>query len=353
MAHILVIEDNDDMRENTSEILGLGGHEVETAANGKEGLVSVQSHPPDLIICDVMMPELDGYGVLRILNNDPRTNRIPFIFLTAKADRSEMRKGMSMGADDYVTKPFDDVDLLSAVDARLRKSSLLHTTNFLNAPDGFGQFIRHIKTIEEFNRIDANHKVKPYKKKESIYSESQLPLYLFYIEKGKIKTLRNNRQDKELITGLYNEGDFLGYVSLLEDNAYNEEAIAMEDCIIRLIPKEDFHKLVHQNRDVANTFMKLLSKEVQEKEERLLKIAYDSVRKKVSESLLMLKERYGDENKGNFSFPISREDLAHLAGTATETLIRTLTDFRDEGIVRIKGSTITILDEARLRLMKN
>ncbi len=353
MAHILLIEDNENMRENTSEILTLAGHQVESASNGKEGVIKVQLNKPDLIICDIMMPELDGYGVLHMLNRDPNTNQIPFIFLTAKADRSDVRKGMELGADDYVTKPFDDVELLAAVDTRLKKSSLLTGQNFAHNSEGFDHFIRQVKSIEEFARVDANARNKQYKKKDIIYSESNTPLYLYLIEKGKVKTVKNNRQDKELITGLYNEGDFFGYIALLEDNVYEDEAIAMEETRLKLIPKDDFYKLIYQNREVANTFMKLLSKEVKEKEERLLKIAYDSVRKKVSESLMMLKDRYGNEGSDVFSFPISREDLAHIAGTATETLIRTLTDFKEEGLIEIKGSTITIVDANKLRSMKN
>jgi CRP-like cAMP-binding protein len=300
-----------------------------------------------------MMPELDGYGVLHMLNRDPSTNHIPFIFLTAKADRSDVRKGMELGADDYVTKPFDDVELLAAVETRLKKSSIIHANQFSQGAEGFDQFIRQIKSLEEFSKVDLNTKTKQYKKKEIIYTENNTPFYLFFIEKGKVKTEKNNKQDKELITGLYNEGDFFGHVALLEDSSYDDEAIAMEETQIKLIPKDDFFQLIHQNRDVANAFMKLLSKEVKEKEERLLLIAYDSVRKKVAESLLLLKERYGKDEVATFSFPISREDLAHIAGTATETLIRTLTDFKDEGIIQIKGSTITIVDLDKLKSMKN
>ncbi len=354
MANILLIEDNEEMRENTSEILSLAGHHVETANNGKEGVIKVQLSQPELIICDIMMPELDGFGVLQMLNRDPNTNHIPFIFLTAKADRSDVRKGMELGADDYVTKPFDDVELLAAVNTRLKKSSLLQAHNFSHPTEGFDQFIRQVKTIDELSKIDMNYKTRQYRKKDTIYSEGNMPMFLFYIEKGKVKTIKNNKQDKELITGLYKEGDFFGYVTLFENSVYDDEAIAMEDAWIKMIPKEDFYKLIYKNRDVTNTFIKLLSKEVKEKEERLLKIAYDSVRKKVSESLLMLKDRYGkDDNKDNFSFPISREDLAHIAGTATETLIRTLTDFKEEGILEIKGSNITIVNAEKLRQMKN
>src|SRR3989337_2620295 len=122
---ILLIEDNKEMRENTAEILELANYDVVTAQNGKEGVEFTKREKPDLIICDIMMPELDGYGVLHLLTKSDETAAIPFIFLTAKAERSDLRKGMEMGADDYVTKPFDDIELLNAVESRLRKSDLM------------------------------------------------------------------------------------------------------------------------------------------------------------------------------------------------------------------------------------
>ena len=109
---ILIIEDNTDVRENLEEILQLSGFKVHTAENGKIGVTKAQEVIPDLIICDIMMPELDGYGVLRIVGSQPKTADIPFIFLTAKTEREDFRKGMGLGADDYITKPFDDVELI-------------------------------------------------------------------------------------------------------------------------------------------------------------------------------------------------------------------------------------------------
>jgi len=125
MKKILLIEDNLEVRENTAEILELADFEVLTARNGKEGVELAAGEFPDLIICDIMMPELDGYGVLHILSKKQSTMNIPFIFLTAKAEKSDVRKGMNLGADDYVTKPFDDTELLDAVEARLHKSEMM------------------------------------------------------------------------------------------------------------------------------------------------------------------------------------------------------------------------------------
>lgn len=121
MKRILLVEDNETVRENTAEILELANYEVLTAENGRSGVEKAQKNEIDLIICDIMMPELDGYGVLHILNKNPATASIPFIFLTAKTERADYRRGMNLGADDYLTKPFDDLELLDAVE-RDRKS---------------------------------------------------------------------------------------------------------------------------------------------------------------------------------------------------------------------------------------
>ena len=112
MKKILIIEDNPDVRENLSEILTLSGYEAETAENGRIGVDKAQKNAPDLILCDIMMPELDGYGVLHILSRHHQTADVPFIFLTAKAEKEDFRRGMSMGADDYIAKPFDELALL-------------------------------------------------------------------------------------------------------------------------------------------------------------------------------------------------------------------------------------------------
>src|SRR5215217_5011661 len=112
---VLVIDDNTDIRENTAEILDLAGYKTFTAENGKRGVEIAIKEKPDLVVCDIMMPELDGYGVLHLLRKNAGTLNTPFIFLTAKIERTYFRKGMEMGADDYITKPFEDIELLNAI----------------------------------------------------------------------------------------------------------------------------------------------------------------------------------------------------------------------------------------------
>jgi len=307
---------------------------------------------PDLIICDIMMPELDGYGVLHMLSKNIETAAIPFIFLTAKAEKADHRKGMSMGADDYLTKPFDDMELLSAVEVRLKKSEQMKAKYSRNM-DGLNEFLTEAQELGDLVKLSDNRKLKTFKKKDVIYQEDAFPAGIFFLNKGKVKTSKINDDGKEFITSLVNEGEFFGYGALLEELPYSDTAVALEESEICIIPKEDFFSLLFNSRDVAGAFIKMLSNDVKDKEDRLLRLAYNSVRKRVAEALLLLKERYNDGKTEIFSMAISREDLANLAGTAPETVIRTLSDFKDEKLVEVKGSTITLLDAAKLQKMKN
>lgn len=352
MKKILLIEDNVDMRENTTEILELARYEVLTAENGKEGVKIAQKEQPDLIICDIMMPELDGYGVLHLLGKEPDTAHIPFIFLTAKAEKADYRKGMTLGADDYLTKPYDDVELLNAVESRLRKKDLLKT-KYSRTEEGINQFFSEVQSFDSLQKIAENRKTKVFKKKETIYAEGSYPNAVYFLKEGRIKTGRINDFGKEYITELFKEGDFFGFLNLFDNTPYQDTAVALADSEVLIIPKNEFYSLVYNNRDVAAKFIKMLSNEIQEREERLLQLAYNSVRKRVAESLVLLADRYQYDKSKPFAISITREDLASIVGTATETVIRTLSDFKDEHLLEVKGSLITLLDYDKLAKLKN
>ncbi len=351
-SKILLIEDNTEMRENISEILELAGYQVQTAANGKEGVALAQQYKPDVIICDIMMPVLDGYGVLHMLSRQEETAAIPFIFLTAKAERGDFRKGMEMGADDYLTKPFDDIELLNAIESRLKKSESLRK-EFSKNINGLSEFITSVKTIETLKELSEERELKVFRKKEEIYKEGGYPRGIFFIHKGKIKTHKTGENGKELITGLYKDGDFFGYVALLEDGKYTDSATVLEDAEIHMLPKEDFFDLVYKNAEVSRKFIKMLSDNLREKEEQLVKLAYNSVRKKVADALVSLYDTFKKEGDNIFHINISREDLANIAGTATESTIRTLSDFKDEKLVDVHAGKITILNYDKLYRLKN
>lgn len=349
---ILLIEDNKEMRENTSEILEFSSYKVFTAENGKIGVETANREKPDLIICDIMMPVLDGYGVLHLLSKNKDTANIPFIFLSAKAERSDFRKGMEMGADDYITKPFDDIELLNAIESRLKKAELLKK-EYDNTLEGFDSFIKEVKSIEPLKKLSEKRDTSLFKKKQNIYQEGSLPKSVFFVKKGKVKTYKTNEMGKELINGLYNEGDFFGYLALLEDGKYSDSAEALEDSEISAVPKEDFFALVYKSPEVSRKFISILSNNIIDREEQLVKLAYNSVRKRVAEALITLYNKYKKEKEEKFSIAISREDLANLVGTATETVIRTLSDFKDEKLIEVSGGTIAVINPEKLSKMKN
>ena len=352
MKKILLIEDNPDMRENTAEILSLSNFEVYTAENGKVGVDKAKRVNPDLIICDIMMPELDGYGVLHILGRNPDTAKIPFIFLTAKVEKEDIRKGMNMGADDYLTKPFSDVELLDAVEMRLKKAEILKR-EYSRDIQGVKDFLSEAKEYKELEELSEDKELKTLAKKDLVFREGSYPIGIYYLNKGKVKTYMTNDDAKEYITGLYKSGEFFGYSTILENKPYTESAMALEDSEVCLIPKEEFFSLLYSNKDVAKKFISMLSNNLLAMEERLIDLAYNSVRKRVAQSLMLLKEKYEKEGVDIFNMSISREDLANIVGTSKESVIRTLSDFKEEGLIEIKGSNIKVINSDRLDRMKN
>lgn len=348
MKKILLIEDHQDIRENTAEILSLANYEVVEAENGKIGVDKAKSEKPDLIICDIMMPQLDGYGVLHMLSKNPATSGIPFIFLTAKSEKEDFRKGMNLGADDYLIKPFDDIELLDAIEMRLKKNEIWKAEFQKNA-EGLQNFIQEAKGLENLDKlVSSEQKRTILKKKQYLFSEGSYPNALYFLNKGSIKGYQTNEEGREYITNLYKAGDFIGYLDLLEEQQYRESAVAIEESEVMVIPRDDFFSLLHQNRDVAAKFIKILSDNLAEKEERLLKLAYNSVRKRVAEALLLVEKQYKQEGEKKYKLSISREDLANIVGASTETVIRTLSDFKDENLIEINSGKISIINSDKL-----
>jgi DNA-binding response OmpR family regulator len=343
MKRILLIEDNQDVRETTTEILELAGYSVATAPNGKAGVEQAQKEKPDLIICDIMMPELDGYGVLHILNKSISTAGIPFIFLTAKTEKADIRKGMNLGADDYLTKPFNDTDLLNAIEARLQKFSIRQKI-YETSAEGLESFIQDAKKALNLSDLCKDKKVKNVKKKAEVFSEGDTPLYVYYIKSGCIKVFKSHPDGKELITSIYNANDFFGFEPILDGNLYQTSAVALQDSELIAIPKHDFTMLLQSQQDVSAGFISLLCKKVEEKEKQLLNLAYNSVRQRTADALL--KARLLQDAAE--AIQISRDDLAKMVGTASESVIRVLSDFKDEGLIEIESGKIKIANPERL-----
>lgn len=347
MKTVLVVDDNPDIRENTSEILELAGYKTFSAENGKKGVDIALKEKPDVIVCDIMMPDLDGYGVLHLLRKNDSTKHTPFIFLTAKTERSDFRKGMEMGADDYITKPFEDVELLSAIETRLKKAEVL-SNMYASSPQGVSQFIKDIKDTGLMNQLADQYEILVLTKKQVLYQEGKRPRFLYYLVKGKVKGLKVHEDGKEYITDLYSEGDFIGYPALIEDKNYDDSTVVLEEAEVMQIPKEDFTQMIYGDLSIAAKFIRIITQNVKEKEERLMSLAYSSLRKRVAKALVDIHSKFntGNENK---PIEISRDDIAHYVGTATESLIRTLSDFKAEKLIEIKEGKINISSIEKLK----
>ena len=235
--------------------------------------------------------------------------------------------------------------------SRLKKNEMLKA-EFSKDVNGLNKFFNDARKTDELKKLSEERRIKQFKKKETIFNEGNSPNFLYFLVKGKVKTFKAHEHGKELITNLYKEGDFFGYTSLLEEKPYTETAEALEDSEICLIPKDDFYSLMYGSMNVMKTFIKMLSDNIADKEKQLINLAYSSVRKRVADALLLLQSRYDDNKDKSFSISISREDLANIVGTATESLIRTLSDFKEEKLVEIKGSNITIINTEKLKKLR-
>ncbi len=343
--HILVIEDQDDVRENIVELLELSNYKVDAAPDGKEGVKKALSNPPNLILCDIMMPEMDGYEVLYLITKNPETASLPFIFLTAKAEKADFRKGMNMGADDYITKPFEEMELLGAIERRLQKYGDLSKVSEVE------ELVQQATKYQNVEDLEKERKTQNFKKKDVIYREGDFGNFVYKIKTGKVKTYHINEDGKEFIHDIRKEGDFLGEQSMIQDTTRTEFAEVMEDTEVILIPKDDFQELIFKNREISGQFIKLLSNNLSQREKELMEMAYNTVRKRTADALMKLHETYSNDDQ-TVTLDVSRADLAGMVGTATESVIRILSEFKKDQWIEINGSSITIVEPDKIKAVR-
>ena len=352
MKKILLIEDNQDVRENTADILELANYQVSTAENGKTGIISAHKFKPDLILCDIMMPELNGYDVLRSLRADDTTAGIPFIFLSAKTEKMDIRIGMNLGADDYLTKPFEENELLEAILCRLQKHDFQKKEITRNI-QGLTTFIGEASKYVDLESLSRDYSSKQYAKKENIFWEGDHAHSLYFIESGIIKTYKCTEIGKDFVTGFYGAGDFIGQLSLLnKKNIYIENAKVVESAKLSAIPKNMFLKLLYGNAMVSEKFIGMISNNLISVQKKLVAMAFAPVRQRAASALLDLHEKGIIQETNHGGTGIAREDFAGLIGTATETAIRTLSDFKDEGLIATDfGRHIVVTNKKGLQLI--
>lgn len=347
MKTILLIEDDPVLRENTAELIELSGYQIITAANGRIGVEQAVSAIPDLIVCDIMMPEMDGYGVIETLSKNPLAKGIPFIFLSAKTERQDIRKGMNLGADDYITKPFTEDELLSAIESRLAKMAIISESHshFVSSNGKEESKLRDLNDLKNF--FDDNGDEFKFKKGDIIFEEGQNSNYIYLIRSGTVKAHSLDEHGKELITSVYREDDLFGYTTFNSNMPYQNFTTALDDSELVGITRNELTKILNDNHDVAMDMLDLLSTDLSGARAQLLEMAYSSVNKKTAVTILKFAEKLN--KKTSEAIKISRNDLASVAGIATETLIRTLSGFKKDGIIEIEGRNIKILDLERLK----
>jgi CheY-like chemotaxis protein/CRP-like cAMP-binding protein len=339
MKKILLIEDDVTVRENTAELLELSNYEVVTAPDGKKGVDKAKEEIPDIIVCDIMMPELDGYDVLTRLSEDSETRGIPFIFLSAKTEHKDVRRGMDLGADDYLTKPFEEDDLLSAIESRLAKVEILKAQENDNVGEAF-------QNLSAFREMMRNREQINFKAGENIYAEGKSSLHFYMVERGVVKAHKFDSRGKEMITELYKEGDFFGNLSFNKNSAYGEYATALEVSLLYVVSKDDLREILKNNSNISMELLQEMGDHLMGVKEQLMEIAYASVRRKTARTILLFAHKI--KKNPLHSIRISRADLAGVAGIASETLIRTLSDFKKEGLIEIEGRNVKLLDVEKL-----
>ena len=347
MKKILLIEDDVVLRENTAELLELSNYNVITAPNGKIGVELASNNLPDIIVCDIMIPELDGYGVLDALTKSDKTKHIPFIFLSAKTERSDVRRGMDLGADDYITKPFTEDELVSAIKSRLAKMAILNDIRDQQqeSEQENDEELRSLNDLKNF--FDDNGETFLFKKDTNIYHEGNNSNYIYLVIKGLVKCHKLDEQGKQLTTALFKEDDLFGYTSFTQNLPYQESATTIKETELVGLSKQELANVLNSNHKVTLELIQLLTEDLAGVKDQLLQMAYSSVQKKTAATIIKFANKLN--SKPNESIKISRSDLASVAGIATETLIRTMSNFQKQGFIEIEGRSIRIIELEKLK----
>jgi CRP/FNR family transcriptional regulator, polysaccharide utilization system transcription regulator len=344
---ILIIEDQAEFRDSLSELLGLAGYEVFPAPDGRSGLEMARHDLPDLVLCDIMMDGLDGYGVLRAMGNIPELANTPFVFMTAKAEKTDFRKGMDLGADDYLTKPFDEEELLSLVSARLKKRK---------TKQKFGEeVIRELSEnselifpVEELSVFSSNLMERQLKDREVLYAEGDAAPFVYYLASGKVRCNISNQWAKELVSEIHGPGEFIGVSGVLVGDFHHDSALAMERTRVYLIPKTEFYMALYDYPELSVRLSRSLAARLRSSELRQSSLAYESARKRVANALNHLIDRYSTPGLQALEFPFHRELLAAISGISMESVSRNLSTFKTEGLIDITDGNLHILDRNRL-----
>lgn len=345
MKKILLIEEQQETADNLRELLGLSNYTVISAGDGRQGVRMAVAEKPDLIVSDVDLPVLDGYGVIHALQQYPETRSIPVIILTTLREKDDFRKAMMAGADDYLSKPYDGLELLRSIDTCLEKHRRRLLDHLAGSP------AKPEAAEQAWNPGDRD--IRYFRKKTQLYLEGQHATQVWYIVKGKVKTFLVHTDGKELITHIYGPGDCVGYVAAVGGGTYTDNARVLEDAALIILPRLEFMDLLSSETALSRQLIRWLAHNATEREAGLLNLAYSSLRKKVANGILGLYDHFHASEEGRSFITVSRDNLAAIVGSAPESLTRTLGDFKKEKLIDITDGRIYLLDVNKLRNLIN
>lgn len=336
---ILIVEDNEEMRENISEILSISNYNVRTAEDGLKGIQAAREFNPDLIISDIMMPNLDGLGMLNIIQNDENLSHIPLIFLTAKTDKDDFRKGMNLGAEDYLIKPFEANDLLEVIKIKLKKYHKIHQSKSRTIEGVFNEevLLKNQKIKDTLNSCEK----KTYGKGSIIWQTEDFMNNLYFLESGLTKEYIETVAIKDLILKFSKGPRFIG-LDRIYQKKHNTILEIVEESKLIAIPKKIFEEII-ETENLVISYHAYIDHTIQELHERLSINSYGNVREKVCYHLIKLFSLFEET-----PISISREDLASYCGMAKETLIRMLSELKDEKLIQLNPEGIKLINKNKL-----
>jgi CheY-like chemotaxis protein len=342
MKKILLIEDDEDFRASTVDILSLSNYEVQSCKNGKEGVQKSLSWKPDLIICDIILPHLDGYGVLRALRNSDYLKDVLIICISGHQEIEHYRKCMEFGADDFLLKPFSPTELLKAIETRFDRHAIHSehlTTQSSTGREKYDDIL--VKVLE-------GRPVVPGRKGSPMFEAGQTPRFVCYVISGMIRTIRFDYSGKELTTGIYTKGQFVGLSEALTGAPFMDSAIVLLNAELVLLPIVDFLQFASREPVFLSALVNQLASDLLSGNRLLLNLAYQDMRGKVALALIRLHQAYKLEDPQSTFVKQPRTIIASIAGVAKESATRTMIDFVDEGLVEVTPEGYRILNIERL-----
>ena len=342
MNKVLVIEQDLSISSNISQLLSLSNFDVLNAFDGPSGIEMAYQSEPDIIICSRELPVIDGLGVLHLIRQQAGCSNVIFIMISPKLEWEEIRLALDNGIDDFIFRPLNCSEIMMVIKKRIKnQQSNEQERKYLNGA-----------SKSDLTSLINNKPEISLRKKQQIYREGARASHLYYVKSGTVKEYKINDDGKEFILNIYKPGDFFGYFAMLENSLHTETSETIEDTVLVEIPQHEFTKFIEENPLSMRYLINKLTQNIKQQEHKLINIAYNSLRKKVADTLIELHHKFCIHNQELY-IELSRDNLAAIVGVAKESLIRTLKDFEQESLINLTHNKVKVINLKKLETMVN